>query len=41
LRRAVNIVESRLGPDHPWTLTFRKNLNRLLAGQGKGKSLLV
>jgi hypothetical protein len=37
-RRAVSIFESSLGPDHPKTLTVRKNLELLLAEQGKAKS---
>jgi Tetratricopeptide repeat len=37
-RRAVGILESSLGPDHPNTLTVRKNLELLLAEQGKAKS---
>jgi hypothetical protein len=38
VRRAVGIVESSLGPDHPYTLTTRKNLELLLAEQGKARS---
>jgi hypothetical protein len=37
-RRAVSIFGSSLGPDHPSTLTVRKNLGLLLAEQAKAKT---
>jgi hypothetical protein len=34
MRRAVDILERSLGPDHPWTRTGRTNLEILLAEIG-------
>jgi len=35
MRRALEIAEASLGPNHPWTQTFRKNLEYLTRQMGR------